>query len=88
MFTELQHYVNSRKNKYIVYDVVWGVLTWFCSRQAHIGVKGQVRDADTGQPLPNTIIHAKNITAGRNDDILHDVTSGEFSRLNIRKQEN
>jgi hypothetical protein len=49
-------------------------------------VKGQVRDAVTGQPLSNTIIHVKNVTAGRNDDILHDVTSGEFSRLNIRKQ--
>lgn len=52
--------------------------------QAHIGVKGHVRDAVTGQPLPNTIIHVKNVTAGRNDDILHDVTSvhdGDYWRL-------
>jgi hypothetical protein len=49
-------------------------------------VKGHIRDAATGEPLPNTVLHVKNITAGRNDDILHDVTSGEFGHLNITKQ--
>lgn len=52
--------------------------------QAHIGVKGHVRDAVSGQPLSNTVIHVKNVTAGRNDDILHDVTSvhdGDYWRL-------
>ncbi|KDR10344.1 carboxypeptidase E-like isoform X2 [Zootermopsis nevadensis] len=52
--------------------------------QAHIGVKGHVRDAVTGQPLPHTVIHVKNITAGHDDDIQHDVTSvhgGDFWRL-------
>ncbi|PSN54662.1 Carboxypeptidase E [Blattella germanica] len=32
--------------------------------QAHIGIKGHVRDAITGKPLSNTVIHTKNITAG------------------------
>lgn len=52
--------------------------------QAHIGIKGHVRDAVTGKPLSHTIIHTKNITAGRNDDIQHDVTSvydGDYWRL-------
>ncbi|KAJ4443963.1 hypothetical protein ANN_05752 [Periplaneta americana] len=52
--------------------------------QAHIGIKGHVKDAVTGRPLSNTVIHAKNITAGRNDDIQHDVTSvhdGDYWRL-------
>jgi len=62
------------------------VLTWLQYRQAHIGVKGHVRDAITGQPLSNTVIHVKNITAGSNDDILHDVTSGKLGCLNICKK--
>jgi hypothetical protein len=63
------------------------VLTWLHPQQAHIGVKGHVRDAVSGQPLSNTVIHVKNVTAGRNDDILHDVTSGELSRLEVSKTE-
>lgn len=62
-------------NKYALVQYMW---------QAHIGVKGRVKDAVTGQPLSNTVIHAKNVTAGRNDDILHDVTSvhdGDYWRL-------
>ena len=50
-------------------------------------MKGRVKDAVTGQPLSNTVIHVKNVTAGRNDDILHDVTSGELSRLDVSKAE-
>lgn len=48
----------------------------FLFTQVHIGVKGEVLDAETGRPLSNAIIHVKNITAGRNDDIKHDITSG------------
>nr|CAD7397189.1 unnamed protein product [Timema cristinae] len=44
--------------------------------QVHIGVKGQVKDAETGKPLANAVIHVKNVTGGRDDDIQHDVTSG------------
>lgn len=60
---------------------------WFHRQQAHIGVKGRVKDAVTGQPLSNAVIHVKNVTAGRNDYILHDVTSGELSRLDVNKTE-
>ncbi|XP_063217316.1 carboxypeptidase E-like [Bacillus rossius redtenbacheri] len=52
--------------------------------QAHIGVKGQVRDAQTGKPIANAVIHVKNVTDGRDDDIQHDVTSvhdGDYWRL-------
>ncbi|CAG2056692.1 unnamed protein product [Timema podura] len=45
--------------------------------QVHIGVKGQVKDAETGKPLANAVIHVKNVTGGRDDDIQHDVTSGQ-----------
>ena len=63
------------------------MLKWLRRQQAHIGVKGRVKDALTGQPLSNTVIHVKNVTAGRNDDILHDVTSGELSRRDVSKTE-
>nr|CAD7428661.1 unnamed protein product [Timema monikensis] len=52
--------------------------------QVHIGVKGQVKDAETGKPLANAVIHVKNVTGGRDDDIQHDVTSvhdGDYWRL-------
>jgi hypothetical protein len=67
--------------------MTYGVLNWLHRQQAHIGVKGRVKDAVTGQPLSNTVIHVKNVTAERNDDILHDVTSGELSRLDVSKTE-
>jgi len=52
--------------------------------QTHIGIKGVVRDAFSGQPIPNAVIHVKNVTEGRSDDIMHDVTSvheGDYYRL-------
>ena len=53
---------------------------WF---QAHSGVKGVVRDALSGEPIPNAVIQVKNITrvakaTRRNSDIDHDITSGEL----------
>lgn len=53
--------------------------------QAHIGVKGLVRDAITGSPIANAVIHVQNITEipgdeyGEPRDIDHDVTSGKSS---------
>ena len=53
-------------------------------------MKGIVSDALTGRPVPNAVIHVKNITrvnkggARRDDDIDHDVTSvhdGDYWRL-------
>lgn len=44
--------------------------------QVHIGVKGEVRDAVTDHPLPNTVIHVRNVTGGQETDIRHDITSG------------
>lgn len=52
--------------------------------RAHIGVKGVVKNAITGAPISNAIIHVKNITDGRHDDIFHDITSvheGDYYRL-------
>lgn len=52
--------------------------------QSHDGIKGIVRDVTTGAPVPNTLIHIKNITGGRNDDIKHEITSvneGDYYRL-------
>ena len=58
--------------------------------QGHSGVKGIVSDAVSGRPVPNAVIHVKNITrvnkagARRDDDIAHDVTSvhdGDYWRL-------
>uniref|UniRef100_A0A1B6CEM3 Peptidase M14 domain-containing protein n=1 Tax=Clastoptera arizonana TaxID=38151 RepID=A0A1B6CEM3_9HEMI len=63
------------RNKDAIISFMW---------QVHIGVKGEVLDAETGRPLANAIIHVKNITAGRNDDIKHDITSvfeGDYYRL-------
>ena len=53
-------------------------------------MKGIVSDALTGRPVPNAVIHVKNITrvnksgARMDDDINHDVTSvhdGDYWRL-------
>ncbi|XP_046667545.1 carboxypeptidase E-like isoform X3 [Homalodisca vitripennis] len=63
------------KNKDALMHFMW---------QVHTGVKGDVRDAVTGRPLPNSIIHVKNITAGQESDIKHDITSvhdGDYYRL-------
>ncbi|XP_050687270.1 carboxypeptidase E-like [Eriocheir sinensis] len=68
------------RNKDAMLEYMW---------QAHTGVKGVVRDALTGQGLPNAIIHVKNVTRFndthvRDDHINHDVTSvrgGEYWRL-------
>ncbi|XP_049851075.1 carboxypeptidase E-like isoform X6 [Schistocerca gregaria] len=52
--------------------------------QAHIGLKGVVTDALTGQPLANAVIHVANVTSGRPVHIRHDVTSvhdGDYWRL-------
>jgi hypothetical protein len=50
--------------------------------QVHSGIKGVVHDSITGKPISNAVVHVKNITRiskgyRRNDDIKHDVTSGE-----------
>lgn len=45
--------------------------------QSHIGVKGVIQDANTGQPLEGTAIKVRNVTSGRNQDIDHDVLSGK-----------
>ncbi|XP_018580185.1 carboxypeptidase E isoform X2 [Anoplophora glabripennis] len=52
--------------------------------QSHLGIKGIVYDSITQQGIPNAVIHVKNITAGRSDDIQHDITSvhdGDYFRL-------
>lgn len=52
--------------------------------ETHIGIKGVVTNGISGEPLPNTIIHVKNITDGKRVDIMHDVTSvhgGDYYRL-------
>ena len=57
--------------------------------QAHSGVKGVVKDADTRKGIANAIIHVKNVTRvarsfRRSDDINHDITSvhdGDYWRL-------
>ncbi|KAG0715085.1 Carboxypeptidase E [Chionoecetes opilio] len=62
--------------------------------QVHTGIKGVTRDALTGQGLPNTLIHVKNVTRIndthlRDDHINHDVTSvhdGEYWRLLVPGQ--
>lgn len=45
--------------------------------QVHLGIKGRVTDAESGRPIANAVIHVRNITDGRDDDIDHDVTSGK-----------
>jgi len=57
--------------------------------QSHIGIKGEVKDAVTGRPLPNAVITVRNVTRinsthARDDVIKHDVTSargGDYWRL-------
>jgi hypothetical protein len=58
--------------------------------QSHIGVKGEVKDAVTGRPLPNAVIATKNVTRvnathAREDVIKHDITSGEAIDLQLLK---
>ncbi|XP_014254096.1 carboxypeptidase E-like [Cimex lectularius] len=51
--------------------------------QAHIGVKGQIRDAVTGEPISKAIIHVRNVT-DEEYDIMHDISSvykGDYYRL-------
>jgi hypothetical protein len=50
--------------------------------QAHVGVKGLVRDSITGRPIANAAIHVQNITQDGDKpsvpkDIDHDITSGK-----------
>ncbi|XP_068211125.1 carboxypeptidase E-like [Palaemon carinicauda] len=67
-------------NKQAMMEFLW---------QVHTGVKGVVRDSQTGQGIPNAVIHAKNVTRindthTRDDHIYHDVTSvheGDYWRL-------
>lgn len=53
--------------------------------QSHMGVKGFVYDMQTKEPIPDAIIHVKNVTIpGRPRDIAHDITSvhgGDYYRL-------
>ncbi|KAL1122352.1 hypothetical protein AAG570_003757 [Ranatra chinensis] len=63
------------KNKKALINFMW---------QSHIGVKGIVRDGLTGRPIANAVIHVRNITDGKKDDIMHDITSvyqGDYYRL-------
>ena len=51
--------------------------------QSHMGVKGFVRDAVLGEGIPGATIMVKNITKvndtfSRNDDILHDISTGKL----------
>lgn len=67
-------------NKNALINLIW---------QSHIGVKGEVKDAVTGRPLPNAVITTKNVTRvnashAREDIIKHDITSaqdGDYWRL-------
>uniref|UniRef100_A0A0A9XL37 Carboxypeptidase E n=1 Tax=Lygus hesperus TaxID=30085 RepID=A0A0A9XL37_LYGHE len=52
--------------------------------EVHSGIKGQVRDAVSGKPISNAIIHVRNITGNNVYDIMHDITSvheGDYFRL-------
>ncbi|XP_072162256.1 carboxypeptidase E-like isoform X2 [Bemisia tabaci] len=52
--------------------------------QAHLGIKGEVVDAVSGEPLVNSVIHVKNVTDGQSTEINHDITSvhnGDYYRL-------
>ncbi|RZF32449.1 hypothetical protein LSTR_LSTR012660 [Laodelphax striatellus] len=63
------------KNKDALIHFIW---------QSHIGVKGVVTNKETGLPIANAIIHVKNVTDNRNDEIFHDITSvhdGDYYRL-------
>ncbi|XP_075216200.1 carboxypeptidase E-like [Lycorma delicatula] len=51
---------------------------------SHIGIKGVVRDAISGHPISNAVIHVTNITNGIKNEIHHDITSvhdGDYYRL-------
>ncbi|XP_019864666.1 carboxypeptidase E isoform X2 [Aethina tumida] len=63
------------RNKNALINFIW---------QSHIGIKGLVYNYITKTPISNAVIHVKNITNGRNDDIQHDITSvhdGDYFRL-------
>lgn len=52
--------------------------------QAHTGIKGDVRDAVTGRPIANALVHVTNVTNNVVSEINHDVTSvhsGDYWRL-------
>ncbi|XP_059491148.1 carboxypeptidase E-like isoform X2 [Neocloeon triangulifer] len=73
--SELEREWNNNKDALLHY--IW---------QAHIGIKGVVRDAKTRRPISNAFIHVRNITEGcvKECDIKHDVTSvhgGDYWRL-------
>uniref|UniRef100_T1IMV6 Peptidase M14 domain-containing protein n=1 Tax=Strigamia maritima TaxID=126957 RepID=T1IMV6_STRMM len=51
---------------------------------SHIGIKGLVRNKDTGEPVMNALIKVVNVTNGQNQVINHDITTvgnGEYWRL-------
>jgi len=53
-------------------------------RQSHLGIKGIVRNARTGEPIAGASVKVKNITDGVNKMINHDILSvknGEYWRL-------
>ncbi|KAI0239944.1 Carboxypeptidase E [Lamellibrachia satsuma] len=75
--SELPRYWDDNKDALLTY--MW---------QTHIGIKGVVTN-EQGHPIPNAVIHVKNITS--NKDIKHDVTSahgGDYWRLLINGQYN
>ena len=49
----------------------------FHLHQAHIGIKGLVRDVN-GNPIEGAVIRVQNVTAGTGSVINHDVTTSEF----------
>ncbi|KAG5865918.1 hypothetical protein JTB14_028089 [Gonioctena quinquepunctata] len=63
------------RNKGALINYIW---------QAHMGIKGVVYDDISKQGIPNAMIHVKNVTKGRSDEIQHDITSvhdGDYFRL-------
>ncbi|KAJ8977281.1 hypothetical protein NQ317_015566 [Molorchus minor] len=64
-----------QRNKEALLNYMW---------QTHIGIKGIIYDTVTKQGISNAVIHVKNITNGRSNDIHHDITSvydGDYFRL-------
>lgn len=62
-------------NKNALLEYIW---------QAHIGFKGMIKDAGTGEGIAGAHIKVKNVTSGRNQEIDHDVVSvydGEYWRI-------
>jgi len=62
-------------NRRSMIDYIW---------QSHLGIKGRVRDAVTGKPIPHATIRVYNLTDGQERYIQHDVTSvhhGDYWRL-------